>query len=76
MNVNSHSTQETSIDNNIHYPIFTTESLAIYKVIEHLNNITGNLQTNYIILSDSLSRLNATNNVQNPTDVTKLIQTF
>lgn len=55
--------------------IFTTESLATYKTIEHIHNNTKNPHTNYIILSDSLGSFNACfNSTQNPTDVIKLIQ--
>lgn len=42
----------------LHSSIFTTESLAIYKTIEHIHNNTENLHTNYTILSDSLSSFN------------------
>jgi len=54
--------------------IFTAESTAIYKAVEYILNDNNNPQTKFIILSVSLSSLKAIQNMENTTDLTKLIQ--
>lgn len=54
--------------------IFIAKSQDIYKATKHNYNNTDNLQTNYIMLSDSINSLKAINNIQNSTHVTKFIQ--
>jgi len=54
--------------------IFTAEGMAIYKVIKFINTEYTYTKTKFIILTDSPSNLVAITNIQNPTDITKLIQ--
>lgn len=46
----------------LHASILTAESIAIYKAVEYLHTKYANIQTNFIILSDSLSSLIAFTN--------------